>query len=415
LSDLPTRAEVLAELKKADKGGDLPLRIGDILTLLSPGKPQGPFMDLFMGYTLPFFGSRVAFVPFHPLAALVTGANHDYPEPNISTFQEIIKPANVIAGVIPASSGDTHFMAIIVAWKEKKLFYIDPFGDPVQGRRFISGARRDHMEGFRTLLAWISLVKDQKEEAAQGFDFVSVGLPEQFRQASGECCMAISCAIQLVFCRFFAHQMSTGQKVHLPPQMLPSPGGAIPANTYNFPYVCIDQPLLVTQNTLVAFQSGLLRLIAESIEAKEFLEDMASSAPADFQAFLSKSLEEQLTQMHQAVQAKYSIPDLLNLVSDPLTPLEVLTVHKELQSQGYNKADELTKNMSTGRVLLLLLLSRSFPKSEPNYEELSMIFNAVPDHDPTKPNRTSYFPCPPVSYTTETMGPVEPKHFKRAP
>jgi len=399
----------LDALDKLTKLRTIDQRFKDIADLMNFNSYQAPFMDLFMGYTLPFLGKKVTFVSFNILLSLIMSDEHNYPGPDLHTFHPTIGPANVIAGVLSRDTSGRHYMPIIVAWKEKKVFYIEPYGDPAGSLRFISPF---HEEGILTYLAWISLVKGQKREAAQGFEFVSVGLPTQFRQSSISVeCMILSCAIISLFCRFFASQMISGDDVRLPP-----PQDESITDKYDFLKVCSNMPLLVTDDTVIAFKSGILRLLIDTIEAKEFCEDNLKPANALKTFLFDKTLDQQLDQMRDAAKSKYSADDMFNLVSDPLTPIEVFKALKELQIRGFNAMKDQLQKMSTGRLMLLLLLYKTFPTSEPDVptpqNAVSMIFNAIDDRHPTKTYPDKYGDCPPVPFTVKPMGNVEGKHFK---
>jgi hypothetical protein len=406
---LPNRTLILEELKKVGSSdATLHLSVRDMADLLSPGGFQAPFMDIFMGYTMPFLGKNVTFMAFNSLIKLIPGKD-DLPLSESDNFRPTIKPANIIAGVAARFIDGHHFMPIIVAWKEKKVFYIDPYGDPDAGKRFLTD---EHMDGIRTFLAWISRVKQQKPDSAQNFQFVSVGLPEQFRQtAAHHDCMAFSCAITFLFCRFFASQMmsSDGGSVHLP---VASEGDS----AYDFSQVCLGLPMMMTKHQVAAFHSGILSLIVNSIEAKEFFDnDPGLSDGTHMQPFLSSNIEDQLAQMRAATHDKYPTDYTGNLVFEPSTPLDILTVHKTLQDKGYDKSEEHVKHMTTGRLMLLLLLSHTFPKTEPTPPKLTIICNAVTDEPLGSVHPSTYGTCPPVPFTVEPMGAVGEKHFKRCP
>lgn len=411
--DLPERKDILDCLKDHNNMHD---RIKSLMDLRELGKPQFNYGDLFLSHIAAVLGDHVSVIPYN-LALMMTKPDPSTDDPGSHQYKHL-RASSIIVTFLSSEQGTDyvpgsgeHFSPLIILWEEKKLLFIEPHGTPETAEYYL---KDNVMNGIRVMIAWLSLIKQigigDKDAAlayAQGFQLAVVGLPEQYNQKGGtNTCMCVSCGVSMLFLKYFDRQYRLG----ISPLSLPAAEGH--PDHYDFDKVCGGERTEMTDNDVVSFQSGIMRLALETMECQEMATDIKDEL-AELWKFLKVPHYERLNAVRKHFQSKRYAG---GLVSDPGTPLEILEKVREIHNARSDDApwsDEWIQYLSTSKLMLLLmatLVSNLTPSSKTikDTPALRMIFNATVDEKPSTPPLGA---CPPVPYKTIQVGKITEEHF----
>jgi hypothetical protein len=424
--NLPERQKIIDCLKNPpDSLENLDSKIRGLMDLTNPLASQVEWGDLFLGYVTSILGSHVGMIPYST-ALMMTAVPPRFDTPIPKVYDYLID-ASVIVTFLSSEQGKTyargmtdHYSPLIILWKEKKIFFIEPHGTPDSSANYYLPP--NVMNGIHVMIAWLSLIKnkqartvEQATQDAQGFEMIAVGLPVQYRQKPGTTtCMCVSCGVSLLFLKYFDAQHRLGTPTKGLPKATDHPGH------YDFDALCGGERSEMTDQDVVSFQAGILRLALETMESLEVARHIEDKTDLEsFQDFLKVPAYDRVEAIRNFFKSKvFNLADdqpTPSVISDPGIPMEIL---KDVMKIYKAKMDAVTfdenmiKHYSTSKLMILLMatFASKLSKTQTTVEltsELQIIFNAITDALPN----SSLPACPPVPTRTVPFGEVTQEHF----